>query len=230
MKSKSCGRIVHHVVLLITAMLLLPAPCSRGDAVEIQVTNQSGGVVECEVFLIDANGQRSSLGHTERGKLTTDKGCPNGCCLWFVPEERSTYYQDKTHCPLRNKKFTLLKISGETTQHLVAQVTDSPNDKKAAAESALAAKEVSDRAPTESIKQAYIACAQLQAGKFFGVENPLVYDYSRMQLVTTPKFDDCVRRYQAKEGLKPTGNLDYATLTKASGTTGEQLSSTPSDD
>jgi hypothetical protein len=196
---------------------------------EIQVTNQSGGIVECQVYRIETDGKRTLLGHTESGKLTTDS-CPKGCCLIFVPDERSTYFQDKTYCPLRNKNFTLRKISGEAIQNLAAQLTDSPNDKKEAAKAALIANEIANRVMSKTIKEAYMACAVIQASKFLDVEKPLVYDQSQKQVVTTAQFDDCVRRYQVKEGLKPTGNLDYATLTKAAGTTAEQLLSNPSDD
>jgi hypothetical protein len=228
MKSESCGGILQHVVLVITAMLLLPAPCSRGDPVVIQVTNQFGGIVECHVIRIETDGKETSLGHTESGKLTTES-CPNGCCLLFVPDESSTYFRDKTHCPLRNKNVTLRRMSGEV-QNLAAQLNDSPNDKKEAAKDALIANEIANRATIKSIKEAYRACAQIQISKFLDVEKPLVYDQSQKQLVTTAELDDCVRKYQVKKGLKPTGNLDDATLTKAAGTTAEQLLSNPSHD
>ncbi len=145
-------------------------------------------------------------------------------------DERSTYFRDKTYCPLRNKNFTLRKISGEAIQNLAAQLTDSPNGKKEAAKAALIANEIANRAMSKTIKEAYRACAVIQASKFLDVEKPLVYDQSQKQVVTTAQFNDCVRSYQVKEALKPTGNLEYATLTIAAGTTAEQLLSNPSDD
>lgn len=196
--------------------VLIPAACYA--QISIRVVDDHGLGVESELFIFEESATARQLGKTDpEGNLQIEENCDAGLTLSVRPIS-SLYFPTRRDCPLSSgSKIVVTKRA--IFQNLERNAEYFEREGKHAL-AALIYNEIVGRArhfDPDIAEQAQEKVYDMFAD-FLQVESPMEYDPQQEESVMSAEYSRAVKAFQRKNALPQTGNIDYATLRTAAGT------------
>lgn len=184
--------------------------------IHLQVLDDHGKGVECNLFLIDEKGQEAEIGRSdEKGRAILENGFKRGEFLKVVPVQ-DVYFPTMKRFPLEGSVWILVTEKA-LFGHLKTNARFMENHEKYG-EAALIYNEMMMRARGFDTASAEVFRLNVleMFGKLLGIQEPFAVDPVQNRKVITPEFKQAILKYQRGKGLVESGRIDYGTLSAAS--------------
>lgn len=185
------------------------------SSLHLQILDDHGNGMECNLFLLDERGQESAIGKTdEQGRTILENGFKRGEILKVVPVQ-DTHFPTLRRFPMEGSVWVLITEKA-LFEHLKANAQFMENQGNYG-EAALIYNEMMMRARGFDAASAEVFRLKVleMFGKLLGIQEPFAVDPVQSRKVITPEFKKAIQKYQRDKGLGGSGRIDYGTLSAA---------------